>query len=478
VSSLRSLVRAADIVSSSLSLPVAGCGVYLGALTVAARRQSPAKSAQSTRFVVVVPAHNEALVIEQAVVSLQTIAYPTDKYRIVVIADNCTDETAAIARTAGAKVVERFDDKRRSKGYALTDVFPQLLEDTWVDAVVVVDADTIVSSNILSAISARFERGELAAQVDYRVMAADSSWRTELMGVAFACFHEVRSLGRERFGLSSGLRGNGMAFTRRALEIAPHTAASLVEDLEYGIELGELGVRVAYVGEAFVEAEMPTAESSAATQRQRWEAGRADLKKRKLNGLIRRSISERDLVLADLALDLAVPPLGKVAVRTVASGTVGLGLLALRRGFVWTLIPASVGALGLLSHVAAGWHRSGSGWNGLRALTKVPGYVLWKRKVASPKVPADSNGGTSQEWVRTARNAEHEAQPVSTTRPIGLAAPCSPSPAASLSTSPPSNSDVLLHPIVESADKAKSHESQSSPNSDALIATFEGTRSL
>lgn len=469
MSTLRSLVRGADLLTSSLAVPVAGCGLYLGALTLAGRRQRPLESGCTTRFVVVVPAHNEALVIEQAVQSLQTIDYPLEKYRIVVIADNCTDATATIARSAGADVIERFDNERRSKGYALTDVFPQLLADPWVDAVVVVDADTVVSQNVLSAISARFERGELAAQVDYRVLAAESSWRTELMGVAFACFHEVRSLGRERFGLSSGLRGNGMAFTRRALEIAPHTAASLVEDLEYGIELGELGVRVAYVGEAFVEAEMPTAESSAATQRQRWEAGRSDLKKRKLKSLIRRAVSERDVVLADLALDLAVPPLGKVAVQTAASGTVGIGLLALRRGFVWTLVPASIAAFGLVSHVAAGWHRSGSGLNGLRALAKVPGYVLWKRNIASPPKSSTTDGATSPEWVRTARNAEQDQQAASSTPAFETA--------TGLASSSAAKPELLLNPGVQSADKANSPEPQTSPISDGLVATFEGTRS-
>ena len=120
----------------------------------------------------------------------------------------------------------------------------------------VVDADTVVSRNLLSAFAARFERGASAVQADYGVRNPHASWRTRMMAIALAAFHGVRSAARERLGLSCGLRGNGMAFTKALLHAHPPAAFSIVEDLEYGIQLGYAGIRVEYVPEARVLGQM------------------------------------------------------------------------------------------------------------------------------------------------------------------------------------------------------------------------------
>ena len=120
-----------------------------------------------------------------------------------------------------------------------------------VDAVVVVDADTVVSPNLLSAFAARIEAGavgrasRLRGAQSQRRLANATRWP-----VAFGAFHVLRSLARERLELSSGLRGNGMCFTTRLLEDVPHDAYSIVEDVEYGIKVGEAGHRVHYAAEA------------------------------------------------------------------------------------------------------------------------------------------------------------------------------------------------------------------------------------
>ena len=97
------------------------------------------------------------------------------------------------------------------------------------------DADTLVSPNLLRAFAARLDAGAAAVQARYGVRNPDASWRTRLMAIAFALFHDLRSLGRERLGLSAGLRGNGMCFSTRLLREVPHQAFSVVEDLEYGL---------------------------------------------------------------------------------------------------------------------------------------------------------------------------------------------------------------------------------------------------
>jgi 1,2-diacylglycerol 3-beta-glucosyltransferase len=394
--------RVLGVLPALVGLPASVCGGYVGTLTLASRRHRPSTASdRSVRFAIVVPAHNEAFGITQTITSLRAVDYPRHAFRVIVIADNCTDDTAAVARAAGATVLERTDDARRSKGFALSDMLPKVLADDWVDAVMVVDADSIVSPNVLALAAGRIAAGEQALQLRYGVRNADDSWRTQLLAIAFTCFHDVRSAGREELGLSCGLRGNGMVFTRHALTLAPHQASSLVEDLEHGLDLADVGIRVAYVHGASVLAEMPNNEDGAGSQRDRWEQGRAQFRPRAL-ATLRKGLRTGDRVRVDLAADVLVPPLGTVAVMSV--GTVGMAALAsmFRRRLDWSIIPAVVGVGGLGMHVAEGWRVSGTGVRGLRAITHVPGYVFWKL-ARRGSAPAASEGGP---WIRTTRNAE------------------------------------------------------------------------
>ena len=358
------------------------------------------------RFAFVVPAHNEAFGISETIASLRAVDYPPHAMRVIVIADNCTDDTAAVARSAGAKVLERFDDARRSKGFALSDMLPEVLADQRIDAIVIVDADTIVSPNILLLAAGRIAAGEQALQVRYGVRNPGDSWRTQLMAVAFACFHDVRSAGREEFHLSCGLRGNGMVFTREALERAPHRAASLVEDLEHGHDLADAGIRVAYVGGASVLAEMPTSAEASTSQRDRWERGRAEFRSRAL-ATARSGLRHRDRVRVDLGVDVLVPPLGTVAAVSLATAGLAAGATIVRRRLDPSLVPAAVALGGLGSHVIEGWRASGTGAKGLAALAHVPGYVWWKVAGKSGR-SNPTTGDSTPAWVRTTRNAESD----------------------------------------------------------------------
>ena len=404
---LRTVVRAATV---SAGLPAAFCGGYLGVLTLAGKRHRPSTATdRSVRFAFVVPAHNEAFGISETIASLRAVDYPRHCFRVIVIADNCSDDTAAVARTAGAQVIERHDDARRSKGFALSDVLPEVLRDRSIDAVVVIDADTIVSSNILLLAAGRIADGERALQVRYGVRNPDDSWRTQLLAIAFACFHDVRSAGREELRLSCGLRGNGMVFTREALERAPHRAASLVEDLEHGLDLSDVGIRVAYVGGASVLAEMPKDAAASRSQRDRWERGRASFRGR-ARAHLRAGMLHRDRVALDLGMDVLIPPLGTVAALSVLSGAMAAGSSLARRRIDPSAITAAVALGGLGIHVAAGWRASGTGVKGFTALVQVPRYLWWKLSTNHDAPRPESSGGQPVEpstWVRTTRN--HEA---------------------------------------------------------------------
>lgn len=394
-------VRAIDLACTLLAVPVFLASAYLALLAVLARRTAAvASTAPSLRFDVVVPAHDEEATIVETVQSLSVLAYPRSLYRVLVVADNCEDGTADAAARAGAQVLVRHEPARRGKGYALACAFDHVLADGFAEAVVVVDADTVVDPDLLSAFAARFAAGASAVQARYGVRNPSASWRSGLMALALGLFHVERSMARERLRLSCGLRGNGMGFTCELLRQVPHRACSIVEDVEYGMALGRAGHRVHYVSEVRVLGEMPTSEAAARSQRRRWEGGRFALARAHVPALLKEAVRRRDPVLLDLAMELMVPPLAYLASACVA-GTLW-SALALRYGVGgWlALLLWTASAAGLLVYAARGWALSGVGVRGLRYLAWAPLYVLWKASMLFERSrPAE------KEWVRTAREA-------------------------------------------------------------------------
>jgi cellulose synthase/poly-beta-1,6-N-acetylglucosamine synthase-like glycosyltransferase len=257
-----------------LTLPMLAATGYLLALAVLARLPGTVRGEEPRmRFNLIVPTHDQEQGIEKTVRALLEVDWPAELRRGGVVADNCTDATAERAERAGAKVLMRQDAERRGKGHALEHAFRFSLEDGFADAVVVVDADPLVTPNLLSAFAAHFERGTHALQARNEVLNRTNFWRAGLVTIAFALFNGVRSLARDRLGLSVGLRGNGMGLTRRVLQEVPHQAHSVVEALEYGILLGRAGYRMGYVHEASVRSAIPDTERVARSQRLRWEGG-------------------------------------------------------------------------------------------------------------------------------------------------------------------------------------------------------------
>ncbi len=387
-----------------LALPVlVACGYLLVLSVCSYRLPAPAAPNPPTfKFDVVIPAHNESAGIAQTVTSLLGVDYPAALRNVVVVADNCTDDTAQKARDAGAIVLERQDANLRGKGYALKHAFEQRLAAGFADAICVVDADTLVTPNLLHAFAARLARGDVAAQAHYGVQNPNASWRTRLMRIALAMFHQVRSTARERLGVSCGLRGNGMCFSTKLLRDVPHDAFSIVEDLEYGVRLGKLGHRVAYVHEADVLGEMVSGEQASRSQRRRWEHGRAQIAKTHGWPLLREALRVRSGLLFDLAMDVLVPPLSKLVLAAVG-GTVAAGVLIAVTAEGWAALRAfSFATWCLAAYVFAGWLHSRTGLRGLVDLAMAPAYLVWKVALGFQKPQANK----PQEWVRTQREGE------------------------------------------------------------------------
>jgi glycosyltransferase involved in cell wall biosynthesis len=380
-------------------VPTAAACLYLFALTcLSARLAVPAAAARGIFFDVIVPAHNECEGIRQTVLNLRQLNWPAEHFRIVVVADNCTDDTASVAREAGAIVVERKDPGNRGKGYALDFIFRWSRAANLARAVVVVDADSRASANLLQAFAARIENGSHAVQAHYGVLNTSASWRTRLMAIALGAIHKVRSRARERLRLSCGIRGNGWCVTHALLAQIPYKAYSLVEDVEFGVDLGLAGHRVAYCDEAHVNGEMVTTERAARSQRQRWEGGRFHLIRSRVPTLLRSAVSVPSLMCLDLAVDLLILPLSYIALSAAGVLIFALGLLSISRSplYLCVLTLALFNCIALAAYVGRGWAVSGVGIRGVWDFLRVPGFIFWKvvLMVFGPKTSA---------WIRTRR---------------------------------------------------------------------------
>jgi 1,2-diacylglycerol 3-beta-glucosyltransferase len=396
------MISILDLLLLVCGLPVVAAALYLFLATLlSARPRLPPANEPKRRFRFIVPAHNESAGIAATVKSLLQVDYPAALFDVLVVADNCEDDTAVQARAAGATVLERHDTERRGKGYALLLAFSSLPAD--VDAVVVVDADTLISPNLLRAFAARRDLGAVAVQADYAVRNPNAGWRTRLIAIAFGAFHIVRSRARERLQLSCGLRGNGMCFSTELLAKVPHHAFSIVEDVEYGIRLGEAGYRVHYADEAHVYGEMVSSAAAANSQRRRWEEGRKDLVRRNGLRLLRAGLATQNRVLLDLSFDLLVPPLSSIAALSLGGALAALALTFVGHRLAFSLPGFAFSVLAVVLYVLRGWSVSGTGARGLVDLGLAPVYVLWK---ASLRLRKPSRSTAS--WVRTKREPGSE----------------------------------------------------------------------
>jgi 1,2-diacylglycerol 3-beta-glucosyltransferase len=373
---------ALSLVVGLAALPFLGAALYLLLLAIASGRATGPRleggEPPRKRLVVLVPAHDEAALIGRCVGSLRSQTYPASLFRVVVVADNCTDDTALLAAGAGAEVMERRNEEARGKGHALRWAMDRILaESEPPDAVVVVDADSVADVALLAGLAGRLSSGAQVVQGEYLVLAGDDSARSRLVEAAFLLFHRVRLGGRSALGLPVNLVGNGMLFSRTLLAALPWNAFSGVEDLEYSIALRLAGVRPAYAPQALVRGPIPRGYSAMRGQRLRWEGGRFHLARRRLPELLGRGL-RGDAGALDAAVDLAVPPLGLLAMALLAGATASAALVALGLAAMPSLLPWALALVCLGGFVLVGLQSAGAPASTYLALLEVPRFLLWK----------------------------------------------------------------------------------------------------
>jgi cellulose synthase/poly-beta-1,6-N-acetylglucosamine synthase-like glycosyltransferase len=361
--------------------------IVTSALFLPRRKTRGAKSQQVGRLSVIIPAHNEELLIARCVTSLRASA--NDAARILVVAHNCTDGTACEAAAAGAEVLVFTDPSAKGKGQALRFGLKQAIEDG-ADAVLIVDADSTVSANLIPSVQQALSEGSDVVQCRYEMKSVTDKTNSALASLAFRGFTFIRPMGRDRLGLSAGILGNGFAISASTLAQVPYEAFSVVEDLEYHLHLLAAGKSVRFLEYAVVSAELPISRHGETSQRSRWEGGRIRVARMWVLPLLKQILRGRLCMLEPL-FDLAGLPLA-----FGVSALIAACLLPIDAVRIYAAAALSVVFVHVLMAAWAGPHF----FKTLRLLVMAPLYILWKFRLV-PKLLRSSQAEAA--WIRTSR---------------------------------------------------------------------------
>jgi len=258
------------------------------------------------RFGIIIPAHNEELFLGRLLKSINKQNYPSDMFKVVVVADNCTDRTAQIGVENNAMVLERFDCQHHGKGYAIKYALERIGLNSY-DAIFIIDADSIIDNDLLTHLDKSFRAGNNVIQCYNGVANPDESWFTRLLDVSRTIGNEIYFPAKEKLGLSSYLMGNGMCFSSEVLVRHGWDAFSVGEDWEYYAKLIQAGETVAFAKEARVYHQESSSLKQATSQRMRWSSGRFAVAGKYGIGLFFKGLKEINIKKMDASLPLLFP---------------------------------------------------------------------------------------------------------------------------------------------------------------------------
>lgn len=323
---------------------------------------------------ILIPAHDEAAGIGAMLAALHEVAPPGT--RVLVVADNCSDDTAAMARAGRAEVIERHDPARRGKGYALAFGRDHLAASP-PETVIVLDADCRFAPGSIQALCHQARaRGVPVQAVNLIAPDAAAPPMVQISSFAMVVKNLFRSRGMQRLGGAALLTGTGMAFPWPLFAAADLATGSIVEDLSLGIELTRAGSAPVLVGDAHVRS-APAAMRDALQQKRRWEHGFLDTLRRRALPLLLGGLGTARWKQVLLGLHLLVPPLALLLAISLLSLAVLAGLAAAGISAAPALMLAGLLVLAGALLIAA-WAIGGRPFLTARALARAPLYLLWK----------------------------------------------------------------------------------------------------
>ncbi len=350
-------------------------------------------------FAILVPAHNEELLISRLLTSLLAVSYPSHLRRIFVIADNCTDGTAEESASYPVDVLVRNDPTERGKGFAIKHALEKIGTNSF-DAFLIVDADSVVDPFVLKELNVSLNRGEQAIQCHNGLGNRHDSWFTELLYVSRVLNNVLYHHAKYKLGLSSHLMGNGMCFASGLLGEMGWTAFTAGEDWEYYTTLIEKGHKVAFALKAVVRHQESKSLEQATSQRLRWARGRFQIGRTAGLKLLFTGLRRRNMFMADASLPFIFPNYSLHA--NLAFLACFLSCLSPASVLKLPLICVSVAlCLCLLALFVSGMLLAGSFFRILRALLHAPAFFCWKSAIDFLSVTGIYRG---DKWVRTLRH--------------------------------------------------------------------------
>jgi cellulose synthase/poly-beta-1,6-N-acetylglucosamine synthase-like glycosyltransferase len=374
---------------------------------------------------VLIPAHNEETTLPRTLASIQTQLSPTS--RILVVADNCSDQTSRVAHRAGVEVLERHDDLHHGKGYALAFGIEWLKTDP-PDVLIIVDADTQLQPGALVRLQQAAITTGRPCQAVNLLSPPDRPTRWDWISTfAFRVRNLVRPLGNSVLGIPCPLLGNGMAIPWPVLDRVSLATANIVEDVQLGIDLTIAGFAPCLVREGRVSGTLPASTRSASAQRRRWEHGRLATIVRQVPRLVVEAVRQQRWELLWMAFDTAVPPLALVVMLVSLLSVVAIALTVVGQLW-WPALVSLSAALLLALAIGTAWRKFGRDIPG-SALLVVPLYVLCKLPMYAAFVVQ-----RQRQWVRTDRQTSTcDASPLKRSpRSVSLPGPQSQLPAFAL----------------------------------------------
>lgn len=331
--------------------------------------------AEDKTIAVLVPAHNESIGITATLNSIQSQLRPQD--RMLVVADNCTDDTAEIAQKCGAEVIRRHDSENRGKGYAL-DFGLRHLSQNSPDVVVIIDADCLLEANALNQLAANVLHHGRPVQALYLMYTKENNLKSKIAEFAWCVKNLVRPLGYANLGLPCQLMGTGMAFPWATIFSADLATGNIVEDMKLGIDLSIAGAPPVFHSQSKVTSYFPMATDVQSGQKVRWEHGHLAMILAEFPRLFAHGILKRDIYVLAIAFDLAVPPLALLVMLLFGyAGITGVILLLYDVGqLAFQLTLFSVASL--TGAIAIAWWGWGKNIISLTTLLLVPIYIVLK----------------------------------------------------------------------------------------------------
>lgn len=394
------LIAISIAVFISIPLVVVGTECLVALFFNAQSLPGPDTIEKAISYKVLIPAHNEADIIGKTLAKLVAQLPDANPESIVLVADNCTDSTASIARSLGVTVLERHDTTHRGKGFALDFGIQHLRANNHPDVLVIMDADCETTRAALISLITTVTMLQLPAQMTYLMRVIEkASIKQKISGFAWLLKNKIRLSAMNKMGLPVTLTGTGMAFPWQVLETVKVGHGNIVEDMQLGIDCAINGFPPVFCPDAVVYSDFPEQSSAELSQRTRWEHGHLQTILQQLPVLVKESFHRKDWRLFALALDIGVPPLS-LLVMVALGGLVALSICSLITGNATTFFILLLSFFYFAAMLASVWWHYGRDCLSAKELSGIPLYAVSKLSIYIAFIFK-----RQKEWVKTNRDA-------------------------------------------------------------------------